>query len=207
MDVLVLNQSEVETLLPMEECISVMADALSALARGQVHQPVRTMVRPPDAAGILALMPSFITHPDGPAFYGLKAICVFPGNPARGKDAHQGAVLLYSGETGELLSLMNASAITAIRTAAVSGVATQLLARSDASELAIIGAGVQARSHLQAMHCVRRIKRARVASRRIEHAEQVATELAPHYPFPIEPVPAGGGGGGGGLDRDRNDGH
>ena len=91
----------------------------------------------------MALMPSYMTQPEGYAFYGLKALCIFPGNPVRGKDAIQGAVLLYSGETGELLSLMNASAITAIRTAAVSGAATQLLARSDAGELAIIGSGVQ----------------------------------------------------------------
>ena len=189
MDVLILNQSEVEMLLPMEECISVMVDALSALARGQAYQPVRMMVSPPTAAGIMALMPSYMTQPEGHAFYGLKAICIFPGNPVMGKAAIQGAVLLYSGETGELLSLMNASAITTIRTAAVSGVATQLLARSDAGELAIIGSGVQARSHLQAMHCVRRIKRARVTSRRIEHARQFAEALAADFPFPIEPVP------------------
>jgi ornithine cyclodeaminase len=187
MDVLILNQSEVEMLLPMEECISVMGDALSALARGQAYQPMRMMVCPPGAAGVMTVMPSYMACNSG-AFYGLKAIGIFHGNPAKGKDAHQGAVLLYSGETGELLSLMNASAITAIRTAAVSGLATQLLARPDAGELAIIGSGVQARSHLRAMHCVRRIRRARVISRRIEHARQFAEALAGEFPFPIEPV-------------------
>ncbi len=69
------------------------------------------------------------------AAIGLKAVCVFPGNPAIGKDAHQGSVMLFSAETGELLALMNASAITAIRTAAVSGVATKLLAQEDAGDL------------------------------------------------------------------------
>jgi ornithine cyclodeaminase len=83
---------------------------------------------------------------------------------------------------------MNASAITAIRTAAVSGVATQLLAREDASELAIIGSGVQARAHIEAMACVRPIKRARVASSRFERAQKFADELGPRYAFPIEPV-------------------
>ncbi len=189
MDVFILNQSDVETLLPMEDCISVMGDALAALARNEVYQPMRMMVRPPDAAGMLAVMPAYMTHTAGHAFYGVKAICVFHGNPARGKDAHQGAVLLHSGETGELLAVLNASAITAIRTAAVSGVATHLLARPDAGDLAIIGSGVQARSHLRAMHCVRRITRARVASRRMDHARHFAAELAPHFPFPIEPVP------------------
>jgi ornithine cyclodeaminase len=118
--------------------------------------------------------------------FGLKAICVFPGNPALGKDAHQGAVMLFSRETGELLALMNASEITAIRTAAVSAVATRLLAREDAEVLAIIGAGVQARTHLAALACVREIKEARVACRNIEHAQQLAVEM--QFPFPIKPV-------------------
>ncbi len=83
---------------------------------------------------------------------------------------------------------MNASAITAIRTAAVSGVATRLLARGDASELAIIGSGVQARAHIEAMACARSIKRARVASRRFEHAQKFADELSLRYSFPLEPV-------------------
>jgi ornithine cyclodeaminase len=95
--------------------------------------------------------------------------------------------MLFSGETGELAALMNASAITAIRTAAVSGVATQLLAREDASELAIIGSGVQARAHIEAMACVRPIKRARIASARFENARRFAEELGPHYGFPVEP--------------------
>ena len=188
MEVRILTAAEVETLLPVEACIPIMAEVLAALARGQVSQPLRTIFRPPGAAGMLVVMPSYKAGLPDRAFFGLKAIGVFPGNPARGKDAHQGAVLLYSGETGELLALMNASAITAIRTAAVSGVATRLLAREDAGNLAIIGTGVQARSHLEAMHLVRRIKRARVASRTYAHARQFAEEQGTRYPFPIEPV-------------------
>src|SRR5438045_7523454 len=99
------------------------------------------------------------------AAYALKEICLFPGNPARGLDTHLGAVLLHSGETGELLAVVNASAITAIRTAAVSAVATKLLAREDARTLAIVGAGVQARSHLAAMKVVRDIDEVRLVSR------------------------------------------
>lgn len=186
MEILVLNHAEVEALLPMSDCIRVIGEALAALARGEVHQPLRTVVRPPESAGLMALMPAYIAG-EG-AVCGLKTVCVFPGNPAKGKDAHQGSVMLFSAETGEPLALMNASAITSIRTAAVSGVATQLLAREEASDLALIGAGVQARAHLAAMAQVRPLKRVRVASRRPENAARFAAEMGPHYPFPIEPV-------------------
>jgi len=184
--ILVLTQSEVETLLPVRECIPVMVEAMTDLARGNVFQPLRMIVRPPGSSDAMGLMPS---HRAGErAAYGLKAVCLFPGNPARGLDSHQGSVMLFSGETGELQALMNASAITAIRTAAMSGVATRVLAREDAEDLAIIGTGVQARAHIEAMACVRPIKRARVASRKFEHAKRFAEEFAPGYSFPIEPV-------------------
>lgn len=186
MRLLVLNASDVERLLPMRECIEVMAEALAALARGQVHQPVRTMLHPPGAAGLLGLMPSYLSG-ERPA-YGLKAVCVFHGNVALGKDAHQGVVMLFSGETGEPLAVMNASAITAIRTAAVSAVATRLLARPDAGELAIVGSGVQARTHLEAIACVRPLRRVRIASRNPERARRFAGEVAALYPFPVEAV-------------------
>lgn len=186
MKILILNHDEVVQLLPMKECIMVMREALIKLASGEVHQPLRTIIRPPGAAGVMGLMPSYISGDH--AAYGLKAICVFPGNPAKGKDAHQGTVLLFSAETGELLAMMNASAITAIRTAAVSGVATDLLAREDACNLAIIGTGVQARTHLDAMSQVRSIKRCRVASRNFEHARQFADEMRRSFQFPLEPV-------------------
>jgi len=186
MKILILDSRQIRELLRMEDCIELMAGALAALARGQVFQPLRTITRPPDARGLLGLMPAYRAGEEGA--FGLKAICVFPGNPAQGKDAHQGAVMLFSRETGELLALMNASEITAIRTAAVSAVATRLLARADAENLAIIGAGVQARTHLTSLACVRPIKRARVACRHIEHAQQLADEMQPRVSFPIDAV-------------------
>jgi ornithine cyclodeaminase len=186
MKIVVLNHKEVTELLPMADCITVMAEALTALARGQVHQPLRMVVRPPDAKGLLALMPAYMSG--ARAAFGLKAVCVFHHNVAIGKDAHQGSVMLFSAETGELLALMNASAITAIRTAAASGVATQLLAREEAGDLAIIGSGVQARSHLMAMAKVRPIKRVRVASRTFQNALKFAAEMSVNYPFPIQAV-------------------
>ena len=186
MKTLVLNRNEVRSLLPMRECIEVMEQALAALARSEAEMPLRTIFRPENVRGVMAMMPS-VRRGETPLF-GLKAICVFPGNAAIGKDAHQGGVLLFSGESGELLALVNASAITEIRTAAVSAVATRTLAREGASELAIIGAGVQARSHLEAIACVRPIKRARVAARRYESATAFARDMQPKVPFPIEPV-------------------
>jgi ornithine cyclodeaminase/alanine dehydrogenase-like protein (mu-crystallin family) len=186
MKILVLDNLQIRALLPMTECIELMADALAALARGEVYQPLRTIVRPPEARGLLGLMPAYRTGEQGA--FGLKAICVFPENPTQGKDAHQGAVMLFSRETGELLALMNASEITAIRTAAISAVATRLLAREDAQQLAIIGAGVQARTHLTALAAVRTIKHARVAARNIEHAQQLVREMQPKVEFPIEAV-------------------
>ena len=111
-----------------------------------------------------------------------------PGNPARGLDAHQGVVILSDGETGEVRAVVNASAITAIRTAAVSAVATRLLAREGARELAVLGAGVQARSHLAAMAVARDFEVARIWSRTPEHAEAVAAEAG--VPFPVEVAPS-----------------
>lgn len=186
MKTLLLNHEEVLELLPIKECIAVMREALLALADGKAHQPLRTIIRPPDAKGVMGLMPSYMSG-DRAAF-GLKAICVFPGNPAKGMDSHQGAVLLFSAETGELLAMMNASAITAIRTAAVSGVATDLLAQPDAGNLALIGSGVQARSHLAAMSEVRSIKSCRIASRHFAHAQNFCEEMKEDLSFPLEPV-------------------
>lgn len=172
MRILVLNEHEVHELLAMPDCIAVMEEALAALARGDVHNPLRQAIRAPAAAGLFGLMPAYRggSHP----LWGLKEICVYSGNPARGLDTHLGAVLLHSGDTGELLAVMNASAITEIRTAAVSAVATKLLAREEAPILAIIGAGVQARSHLRAIPVVRNIGEIRICGRTRPRSEALA---------------------------------
>jgi ornithine cyclodeaminase/alanine dehydrogenase-like protein (mu-crystallin family) len=174
MGVLVLNQAEVEQLLDMEGCIDAMSEALASLARGEVHVPLRFVVKPEGEPSLIGLMPA---HRGGATpLYSLKTVCVFPDNPKRGLDAHQGTVTLFDGETGEVRALMNASAITAIRTAAVSAVATRLLARDDARELGVLGAGVQARSHLEALRLVRDFDRVRIYSPTAEHAQSLADE-------------------------------
>ena len=151
MKILVLASKHVRELLTYRECADVMREALAGLARGQIQQPLRTVVRPRDAAGFMGLMPSYSPE----AGYGLKALVITPGNPAIGKDAHQGGVLLSDVQTGEPLALINASAITEVRTAAVSAVATDLLARPEATELAVIGTGVQGRAHAHAIAATR----------------------------------------------------
>lgn len=175
---LILGHHDVETLLTYPDCIAAMEEVLASTARGgEVHNPLRSIVRPENAQGFLGLMPAYRGGAK-PAF-ALKEICLFPGNPARGLDTHLGAVLLHSAETGELIGIFNASAITAIRTAAVSAVATKLLARDDAHTLAIIGAGVQAQSHLEAIPLVRNITEVRVCSRTRAKAERLSRTGAP----------------------------
>jgi ornithine cyclodeaminase/alanine dehydrogenase-like protein (mu-crystallin family) len=183
--ILVLGGHHVRELLPFAECADVMREALAALARGQIQQPLRTIVRPRDAAGFMGLMPAYSPE----AGYGLKALCITPGNPAIGKDSHQGGVLLFAAATGEPLALVNASAVTEIRTAAVSAVATGLLARPGAAELAIIGAGVQARAHARALAATRPLTGIRIAGRDPARAGQVAAELAGQLGLPVTACP------------------
>jgi ornithine cyclodeaminase len=186
MEIVVLSQRDVESLLPMPDCIELMSEALSALARGEVLNPLRSVLRPEGTRHFLGLMPAY--RGGGNPAYALKEVCIFPDNPERGLDAHQGAVLLHSAEDGRVVAVMNASAITAIRTAAVSGLATRLLSRSDATVLAVVGTGVQARAHLDAMAAVGRFERARIAGRTPANAQAFVSGLSRSYPFRVEAV-------------------
>jgi len=191
MKVTVLSAEDVARLLPMRDCIQVMRDALAALARGKALVPLRMVMRMPDASGFLGVMPGQIDADGGrDGALGMKAVSVFPGNASRGIDTHQGAVLLFESDTGRLAALMDGASITAIRTAAVSGVATELLARRDASELAILGAGVQARTHLDAIAEVRPLRRVRVWSRNPQRAAELVKASAARYRASIEAVPS-----------------
>ena len=162
MPVRLLTGAEVTRLLDMSTCIEVMRDVLMALGKGEAIQPLRTILRLPKGRGAFGVMPAQVDQPDA---FGLKVITVFPGNEGTRYDSHQGAVLLFEPEHGTLVAIMDAASVTAIRTAAVSGLATRELAREDASDLAILGSGVQARTHLEAVSLVRRLRRVRVWSR------------------------------------------
>lgn len=182
---LILSHHDVIALLPVEECIGVMADALRTLARGGALLPLRTVVRLPGGQNAFALMPAAL---DVPPALGAKVITVVPGNDATRYDSHQGAVLLFDLECGRLLAILDASSITAIRTAAVSGVATRLLARAGARELALLGAGVQASTHLAAMLAVRPVERVRVWSPSGTRAIRFAERESGRHGVAIEPA-------------------
>lgn len=173
----------------MAECIDVMADAFRALARGDALLPLRQVVKLPGSPNLLGLMPAQVGANDRtrhrPAL-GAKVITVFPGNDATPYDSHMGVVLLFDSDLGRLLAVMDASTITAIRTAAVSGLATRLLGRPEAGDLALLGAGVQAMTHLDAMRCARTLRRVRVWSRSVERAQRFAARALARYGIPVE---------------------
>jgi ornithine cyclodeaminase len=185
MKVLIVNQSEVRQLLPMAECIDVMADAFRALANGEAILPLRPVLWLPEKYGALGMMPSYLGDIQA---MGLKVVSVFPHNHGTEYDSHIGAVMLYETKHGQLLSIIDASAITAIRTAAVSGLATRLLAREDAGDVAILGSGVEARTHLAAMLAVREVRRVRVWSRNGEHSQYFAEKASKRHDLRIEAV-------------------
>lgn len=185
MKVLMINQSEVRQLLPMDECMDVMADTLKTLADGSAILPLRRVMWLPEKVGALGMMPAYL---GSIGMMGLKVVSVFPGNHGTEYDSHIGAVMLYETKHGQLLAIVDASEITAIRTAAVSGVATRALAREDADDLAIMGAGVQAKSHLAAMLVARNIKRVRVWSRSADNSKAFAERESRRYDIEIEAI-------------------
>jgi ornithine cyclodeaminase/alanine dehydrogenase-like protein (mu-crystallin family) len=178
---LILSGSHVRELLSYAECATVMRSALAGLARGEIEQPLRSVVRPAGAAGFQVMMPSYAAG----AGYGLKALCITPGNPSRGLDAHQGGVLLFAADTGEPAALINASALTEIRTAAVSAVATDLLARPGASVAAIVGTGVQGAAHARALAATRPLTEIRMYGRSASRTEALAAGLAGELGVPV----------------------
>lgn len=184
-EVLLVSQSEVPDLLPMRECIEEMEQALLRLALGEAVLPLRTILWMPERTGALGLMPAALL-PD--RVLGLKAVTFFHGNEGTELDTHQGAVLLFEAERGRLLAIVDATSITAIRTAAVSAVATRALSRKDAGDLALVGSGVQARTHLEALLLVRPIRRVRVASKDFERARLFAERESRRYGITVEPA-------------------
>ena len=160
-EMLVIGKDEIRKLLPMDRCIELMADVLAELARGSAVNPLRSMIGVAGGDGILALMPGGLGELGA---FGAKVLSVFPGNRAAGFESHQGLVVLFESEHGRPTAILDASEITAIRTAAVSGVATRTLANPEAGDLAIIGSGTQARTHIDAIRAVRSLSRVRAWS-------------------------------------------
>ena len=169
---LFLNEEQVRQHLHMAELIPAMEKALIEFSGGKVTQPVRSVINVDPPGGFLGLMPALT--PDG---LGLKAVTFYPSNVERGIPTHMATIFLVDPQTGTPLAIMDGRLITEMRTAAVSAAATKLLASPDAKILAILGSGVQARSHAEALQLVRNFEEIRVWSPTKEHAERFAKEV------------------------------
>jgi ornithine cyclodeaminase len=169
MTALVLDHAAVHRALSAQACEQAMVEVLAAQARGEAHVPLRSVWAAPGAPGLMGMMPAWSV-----GTFALKALCLIPGNPARGLDTHQGTVTLFDGDTGVPVAILNAAAVTEIRTAAVTAVATRALARPDARVLAILGAGVQGHAHVRALAGVRAWEQVRVFAPTAAHAKAVA---------------------------------
>lgn len=169
---LFLSEEQVHRHLRMADLIPAMEKALIDFSAGKVTQPVRSVINVEPPGGFLGLMPALT-----PDALGLKAVTFYPSNAERGIPTHMATIFLVDPETGTPLAIMDGRLITEMRTAAVSAAATKVLASPDARVLAILGSGVQARSHVEALRLVRRFKEVRVWSATREHAERFAKEI------------------------------
>ena len=183
---LLLTEADVRVLLPMQDLIDAMESALAAYSTGRVQQPVRTVMEVGASRSFLGLMPAFV--PDSGAL-GTKLVTVFAGNAAAGLPTHLATIILFDSETGALRAIMDGRYITEARTAAVSAVSAKLLAREDASTLAIIGSGVQAHSHLEALSLVRPLKEVRVWSPTPAHRQRFAADARALTAAAVMPAP------------------
>ena len=177
-----LTEEHVKSLLPLPELIAAMEAAVAHFSAGEVLQPVRSVLTVGPTRAYFGLMPAYI---EKPARLGAKLVTVFNENHTRGLPSHLATIVLLDADTGSLLALMDGRYITEMRTAAVSAVSVRHLARSDAGTLAILGSGVQARSHLEAYGEVRELKEVRVWSPRAESRDRFAAEMGDHVSVPI----------------------
>src|ERR1700733_10718316 len=186
MEIRVLRGAEVRGLLPMLDCIALMCKTMIAVSEGRVVLPLRSVMPMPGDRGMLGNMPGYLADPE---CFGVKLVSLIPRNKPPEHSSHLGLVLLFEAEHGCPVALVDAAEITAIRTAAASGLATRLLARPEASDLALLGAGEQARSHLEAMVSVRALRRIRVWARDPAKARLFAEEQGARHRIAIETSP------------------
>lgn len=175
MNVPVLDSDTVFRTLPMLACIDLMAATQAAVSRGDIELPLRSMLTVADGAGYFGVMPGEIGA-DG--VFGAKLVTLFPDNPSRGIPAVQGYILLFNRADGASLAFVEAASVTALRTAAASAAATRVLAREDASTLAVLGCGVLAATHLEAMLAVRPVRDVWIWGRDFEKATAFAERHA-----------------------------
>jgi alanine dehydrogenase len=178
-----LSEQDVRIVLPMGDLIDAMEAALAMFSSNEVAQPLRTVIEVGLQKAFVGIMPAFINEP---AMLGTKVVSVFGSNAAVRLPTHLATIVLLDPMTGELLSIMDGRFITEARTAAVSAVSVKHVARPDAARLAIVGSGVQARSHLEAIGSVRQLQEIRVWSRSLENRSAFAREMRPRTPAAIK---------------------
>lgn len=183
MDIRVLRGHEVRALLPMSECVELMQRTMIAVSEGRAVLPLRSVLVMPNNRGMMGNMPGFLADPE---CFGIKLVSLMPHNKPPLYSSHLGLVILFESEHGRPVALLDAAEITAIRTAAASGLATRLLAREDAGDLALLGAGEQAQSHLAAMLTVRKLRRVRVWARDGSKATAFAAAESARHGIVIE---------------------
>jgi|SRR5579871_652123 len=176
---LLLTEADVRSLVAMPDLIAAMETALAAFSSGSVVQPVRTVLDLADRHAFFGVMPSYIPSIPGSleAKLGAKLVTVYHSNLERGLPSHLATILLFDPETGALQAIVDGRYITEARTAAVSAVSAKKLARKDSRILAILGSGVQARSHLEALNCVLKFDEIRVWSPTQQNCKNFATEM------------------------------
>ena len=175
---IVLTSEDIAALLPMTHAIEIIGTAMKTVSSGGAELPLRNVI-PVGGNNRMGVMPGALSDP---ACFGVKLVSLFPDNPARGLSSHLGAFILFDAETGQATAMMDASLLTAIRTAAASGVATRALAPQDAQTLAIIGYGEQAEHHLEAICTVRDIRHVRVAGRDGTEAQTFCNAVQNRHP-------------------------
>src|ERR1700731_2621514 len=185
-EIRVLRGSEVRRLLPMAACVDLMHRTMIAVAERGVVLPLRSVMVMPGELGMLGNMPGYIAEPE---CFGVKLVSLIPRNKPPQYSSHLGLVLLFEAEHGCPVALLDAAEFTAIRTAAASGLATRLLARPEAGDLALLGAGEQARSHLEAMLAVRTLRRIRVWARDRDKARIFADAEGAKHGIVVETSP------------------
>jgi ornithine cyclodeaminase len=183
---LVLGHTDIRRILSFPEGIAAMDGALRRLAAGEARQPLRSLMAVPGRSGLLASMPAYLAEPET---LGTKVLTVYSANREQGRPSHQGVVALFDPAHGEPLALLDATALTEVRTACVSAVATRALARADAGELAILGSGALAEAHARAIPHVRPVRRIGLWDRRPERARALADRLARSQSIPVEVHP------------------
>ena len=170
--------------ITMEECITVMENIFIQLEEDQAFNPLRSAMLIPGENGLLSMMPGYVNKQD---IMGIKSVSVYPENANIGLESHQGSVTLFNALNGTPLAIMEAGQITAIRTAAVSGLATRILAKKNSKILAILGSGILARTHIEAMTTILNLEEIRVWSKNKINAKILVEEQRKKYAIPFRP--------------------